>query len=146
MNIITENPTQTKKVAKILAQEILKKPSSKKPIVLGLSGDLGGGKTIFIQGLAKGLGIGQKITSPTFVIIRRYNISSRRYKNFYHIDCYRIGPKDLFSIGFMEIINNPKNIVAIEWADRITEILPKDVIKIKFKYIGPKEREIIINF
>lgn len=108
-------------------------------MVLALVGDLGGGKTTFLQGFAKGLGIKEKILSPTFIIVRRI-------KNFYHIDCYRIKKsKELLDLGFKEIIADPKNIIAIEWADRIRKIMPRGTVWIDFKFIDNKTREIVIQ-
>jgi tRNA threonylcarbamoyladenosine biosynthesis protein TsaE len=95
--------------------------------------------TTFIKAFAKGLGIKKRLTSPTFVLMKNY-------RNFYHIDCYRIKSyKDILGLDFQEIISNPKNIILIEWAEKVKKILPKDVIWIKFKIISEKEREIKIS-
>jgi tRNA threonylcarbamoyladenosine biosynthesis protein TsaE len=151
--VITRVPSQTKKVGEILAKEILK-TFSKKAIVLGLIGDLGGGKTTFLQGFAKGLGIKKKILSPTFIIIRKLQIPSSKntktktlkFKNFYHIDCYRLQtPKEILNLGYKKIVSDPQNIVAIEWADRISTILPKDTLILNFKFIDLKTRQITIK-
>lgn len=139
LKFLTSSPRQTKKMGEILAQEILKIGSRKKARVIGLVGDLGGGKTTFVQGFAKGLRMKEKILSPTFVIIKRF-------KNFYHIDCYRIKEaKELLDLGFKEIIFNPKNIIAIEWADRVRKIVPQETIWINFDFIDRKIRKIIIQ-
>jgi len=159
--ILSQNPSQTKKIGKILAREILGGRLTKKvypvgsrrdscgALVLGLVGDLGGGKTTFLQGFAKGLGIKEKILSPSFVILRRFEIKDLRFKNFYHIDCYRISkPKEILDLGFKEIISDPKNIIAIEWADRIKKILPKKILILKFDFINHQnQRKIeILNY
>ena len=134
---LTTNPAQTKKIGKKLAKRILKSKIKKTAFVIGLTGELGGGKTTFSQGFAKGLGVKEKILSPTFVIMKKFN-------NFYHVDCYRIKrPKELLDLGFKEIIKNPKNIVVIEWADRIRKIMPKSALWIKFEFIDEKKRRII---
>ena len=131
----TKNVRETNRLAKLLAQEILK---SKRGII-GLQGELGAGKTTFIQAFAKGLGIRNKITSPSFVLMKKY-------KNFYHIDCYRIKTyKDILSLDFQEIISNPRNIVLIEWAEKIKKILPKNTIWLKFKIVSNNERKILIS-
>jgi len=147
---ITNSTSQTKKIGRILAKEILKTKKQKMAIILGLEGDLGGGKTTFLQGLAKELGIREKILSPTFVIIRRFKIPSYRtagqFKNFYHIDCYRISrPKEIFNLGFKKITSQLQNIIAIEWADRFYKILPKNILILKFKFISKNKREIKIQ-
>jgi len=140
--ILSRSPSQTKKIAKILAREFLK-TQTKKALVLGLVGDLGGGKTTFLQGFAKGLGIKEKILSPSFVIFRKFKVKSLKFKVFYHIDCYRIKkPKEILDLGFKEIVSDPKNIVAIEWADRIKKILPKKILILKFDFINQNQREI----
>ena len=148
LKVITQAPSQTKKLGRILAKEILK-TSSKRAIVVGLIGDLGGGKTTFLQGFAKGLGIKQPITSPTFVIIRKYKILNSQfsiYNYLYHIDCYRIKkPKEILNLGFKEMILNPQNIVVIEWADKILEILPRDALILDFELIDLKTRQITIK-
>lgn len=115
--------------------------------VFCLRGDLGGGKTTFLQGFAKGLGINDKILSPTFVILKKFRIAEIGFfQYFYHFDCYRIGkPEEILELGFAEIISNPKNIVAIEWPERIKKYLPKNSIKIKFKFIDEQIRELTIK-
>lgn len=143
---LTNNPSQTRKLGKLLAEEILKTSPSKGAVVIGLEGDLGGGKTTFLQGFAKGLKISKKILSPTFVIMKRFTIKNRNFKNFYHIDCYRIEkPKEILNLGFEEIASNPQNIVAIEWSDKIGKILPKDTIKLKFEFVNKNKREIVLK-
>jgi len=137
--IFTSSPSQTKKAGQLLAEEVLKSKPAKRAFVIGLVGDLGGGKTCFLQGFAQGLGIKQRVLSPTFIIMRRFN-------NFYHIDCYRIQkPQELLDLGFKRIIANPKNIVAVEWADRIRKIMPLNTIWIEFELIGERKRKIMIR-
>ncbi|MGB2762388.1 MAG: tRNA (adenosine(37)-N6)-threonylcarbamoyltransferase complex ATPase subunit type 1 TsaE [Minisyncoccales bacterium] len=135
---ITISTRQTKKLGESLAKKILKLPQKKDALVIALSGDLGAGKTTFVQGFAKGLGFKERITSPTFVIMRRY-------ENFFHIDCYRIQtPEEILDIGFKEIISQPKSIIVIEWPEKIEKILPKNIIKIKFKFINKNIRKITL--
>ena len=142
---LTTTPFQTKKLGEILAKEVLKTNPKKRALVIGLEGDLGGGKTTFLQGFAKGLGIKEKITSPTFIIFRKFIIHNSKFTILYHIDCYRISnPKEILDLGFKEIISNPKNIVTIEWADRIRKILLKDTLRLKFGFISQKTRKITI--
>ena len=140
---ITKNYKQTQKLGENLAKEILSGSISEIgrgiAVVLCLYGDLGGGKTTFLQGFAKGLGIKQKVLSPTFVIMKRF-------ENFYHIDAYRMKDyKDAKDLGLPEIMKKPENIIAIEWPERIKKILPKNAIKINFKFISNNKRAIIIK-
>jgi tRNA threonylcarbamoyladenosine biosynthesis protein TsaE len=148
MKIVTENTEETQKVGEFLAKEIrVSKNNQKGALVIGLEGDLGGGKTTFVQGLAKGLGIKDKITSPTFVILKKYDIKRRTQdiKCLYHLDCYRIGPKDLSDLDFKEIIKNPQNVIVIEWVERIKKNLPANAFWIKFKYLDKNKRELLIK-
>lgn len=141
MRIKTKSADETKKVAKLLAGDILRSHlKTVKGLVLAFSGDLGSGKTTFIQGFLKGLGVKNKVTSPTFVIMKNYRLA-------YHIDCYRLRkPAELINLGFKELLNKPKSIFLIEWAEKIKRILPKDTIWLEFRH-GKKEneREIIIR-
>lgn len=146
MKIITKNAGQTIKIGEIFGKEILKE-KFKKTLILALQGELGGGKTTFLKGLAKGLGVKGKILSPTFIIFRKFQIKNPKFKNFYHFDCYRIKKlNEILGLGFKMIIENPKNIVAIEWANKIKKILPKETLWINFKFKKPKEREIEIKW
>jgi tRNA threonylcarbamoyladenosine biosynthesis protein TsaE len=147
VNLFTKSAFQTRKLGKKLAEKILKKELKRKPLLLFLEGELGSGKTAFVQGFAKGLGIGEKILSPTFVLIKKYPLKNMSYKSFYHIDCYRLKKlKDLLDLGFEEIISNSQNIVALEWADKLKITLRKHPIKIKFKFINKNKRHILISF
>ena len=142
---ITKNQRETILLGKKIAQKIIRKNKRKKALVLALIGDLGGGKTTFLKGFARGLGIKEKILSPTFVLIKKFNIKLRtsNFKHFYHIDCYRIEkPKEILDLGLREIINNPKNIVAVEWADKIQKILPKKTFFLEFEVLGRNKRKI----
>ncbi len=110
-----------------------------------LYGELGSGKTTFVQGVALGLGIKQRIISPTFIFIRSYKLSAIR-SLLYHIDLYRIETlNDAKGLGLEEILSIPKNIVLIEWPEKIKEILPEKRTDIHFKYLNENERKITIS-
>lgn len=152
--VITNSEKETKEFAAKFALEILNKKSEGGAVVLALKGNLGAGKTTFLQGFAKGLGIKEKILSPTFVILKKFKITSRRrqkagdkkFDNFYHIDCYRLkGPKEVLDLGFKEIISDSQNIVAVEWAERLRGILPKNIILIKLDYNAENTRILTIE-
>jgi len=149
--------TQTRKVGEKLAEEVIKTPKKDKAIVIGLKGDLGGGKTTFLQGFAKGLGIKERVLSPTFVLLRRYRIpktkssanskiQTLKFKNFYHIDCYRLEKlEEILDLDFKKVASNPQNILAIEWSDKIEKILPPGAIRINLEFISKNKRKITIN-
>jgi len=117
------------------------------PLLFSLEGDLGAGKTTFTQGLAKGLSITNWIKSPTFILMREHKIINMPgLETLYHIDCYRLNkPKSLFDIGLKDILDDPKNIVLIEWADKLADYLPKNIIQIKFNHLKEDEREITVS-
>ena len=143
----TESFNQTQKLGENYAKEILKINAKNNAVVFALQGDLGSGKTTFLQGFAKGLGIKEKILSPTFVIMKRFEIKNKDFNNFCHIDCYRIkDSKDILELDFKKIISDQKNIVAVEWPEKIRKILPKDIISIDFKFIDKNKREIKLPF
>lgn len=131
MGHITDSEKETFNFAKKFAKRL------KGGEIIGLTGDLGAGKTVFAKGLAAGLGVKKNITSPTFVLMKIYtikNIRPRRtkIKILCHIDAYRLKtPQDLIAIGAEEYFNRPDAVTVIEWADKIKKILPK-----KTKYIG----------
>src|SRR3989344_6052762 len=141
---ISRSFLQTKKIGEKLAKKILGLAHLKTAFIIGLNGQLGAGKTTFLQGLVKGLGIKERINSPTFVIMKRFKIKDLRFKFFYHFDCYRLQkPKDILALGFGEIVDNPQNIVAIEWSEKINNLLPKTSVLIKFKLISKNVRKIV---
>jgi len=147
INYTTVNYKQTQKLGEKFAKEILlSRTSQKTAVVLGLQGNLGEGKTTFLQGFASGLGVKEKILSPTFVILKHFKITKSKFTDFYHIDCYRLkNAKDILELDFKKIISNPKNIIAIEWLEKIKNVLPKNIIKIDFKFIDKNKREIILK-
>lgn len=146
MIILSKSRLETRKIAAVLAKEILNKPPKiTSALILALSGDLGAGKTTFTQSFIKNCGVKKRINSPTFLLIRSYKLQTTGYRLVYHIDAYRIKKsKELLDLGLKEILNNNKNIVLIEWAEKIKKILPKNVIWIKLKH-GEKENERMVK-
>jgi len=124
---ISSSSAETKKFAERLARRLVRAKSPRRhALVVALSGDLGSGKTTFVQGFFRGLGIKKRVTSPTFIIMRRSNIPHQtpRFRNAYHVDAYRVRKsKELSQLGFKEILKNPENIVLIEWAERVRPLL-----------------------
>ena len=141
MKILSNSPKETQKIASDLAHKIIK---TKKGAVIALEGELGAGKTTFIQGFAKALGIRSKIKSPTFVLMKKYKVSNQA--NLYHLDCYRIGDyKELRIPELKEIFEMSHDIVLVEWAERIKKALPKKHIKIHIDHINKNQRKITIT-
>jgi tRNA threonylcarbamoyladenosine biosynthesis protein TsaE len=114
--------------------------------VIGLVGDLGAGKTVFVRGLASGLGISRKVTSPTFVFMKNYPVDKQAIKELIHIDAYRVKrAADIDGIGVKEYFNRPDTITVIEWSDKIKKILPKKIIQVNITNIGENKRKLILN-
>lgn len=100
--------------------------------VVCLRGDLGSGKTTFVQGVARGLGVTSRLLSPTFIIVRRYAIPQQTGE-LYHLDLYRTeNEKDAEAIGFSDMISYPGAVVIIEWPERLEGLLPKKRTEINF--------------
>lgn len=111
--------------------------------VLVLIGDLGSGKTTFVKGLAKGLGVKNNITSPTFVLFKVYKTHQGIIKQLVHADCYRLPGKEFSQIGLDDYLNDQHTVTAIEWGEKLPK-LPRGTTKIFF-YSGQKRNERIIK-
>jgi tRNA threonylcarbamoyladenosine biosynthesis protein TsaE len=115
----------------------------REPLVVFLKGDLGSGKTTFVLGFLRYFGIKPVAASPTFVILKSYKVKSRKYKvdKIHHVDAYRLKSKrDLDILGFGKIIKDPKNVILIEWPERVKGLRIKDKMSINF-FHGQKENE-----
>jgi tRNA threonylcarbamoyladenosine biosynthesis protein TsaE len=135
---------ETGEIAKIFLEKILKKDNLRQgALVVGLSGNLGAGKTTFFQAVAKHLGIKDKVRSPTFVIIKKYplkkNQKNKKYDFLFHLDAYRLKDEgELLHLGWEEIINDKKNLVFIEWPENVSKVIPSHA---EFIYISDDEDE-----
>ena len=156
---VSKNIKDTEKIA----QDFLKKlkVNKKKATVVGLYGELGSGKTSFTQAVTKLLGVKRKVNSPTFVIMKRYELSKPKKagcKNFlanktkpvpagenfstqpffehvFHLDAYRLkNEKELLYLGWEEIISNPKHLIFIEWPEMVIKAMPKKHHKISIAH------------
>ena len=141
MKYLSKSEKQTRKIAEKLAKKL------KGGEVIALIGELGTGKTVFIKGLARALGIKKTITSPTFVLMKVYPLMKFNLKTFCHLDAYRIkNSRELVDIGALEYFGAKNTISVIEWADKVKKILPKNRVEIKLKFAKKEnERTIDIN-
>lgn len=144
---ITKSAAQTKRLARILIKKILSGRFPEKAIVIGLKGNLGSGKTAFVQGFAAGFGIKENVLSPSFVLMKIYRLAGQSYfKNLIHIDAYRIEKsQEILDLGFKKLAARKENIILVEWADRIRRVLPRNTLWLKFQVVGRNERKIIVN-
>lgn len=135
--VISEKISQTKKEGKMFVKKIKKQESA---LIFCLEGELGAGKTTFMQGVAKELGIKEVISSPTFLLMKRYDIDYNGFKHLYHFDFYRT--KSVGGLDFKRVISDPENLVFIEWGSNIKKYLPSNCYWIFFEYIDKDKRKI----
>lgn len=121
-----------------VAEELLAMlPEHNAAVVLALHGDLGAGKTTFVQTLAHALGVRETVASPTFVIMKRYETNDARFATLIHIDAYRLDhPEEMLPLKFTEVRTEPHTLVCIEWAERITPLLPPQTLHLTFSLTG----------
>lgn len=109
--------------------------------VIALHGDLGAGKTVFVKGIARGLGVAGLVTSPTFTILREYE----GRMPLYHFDVYRImDPDEMADTGYFEVIGG-EGVVVIEWAEKIADLLPPGSIDVTIEKAGKSGRKIALK-
>ncbi len=127
-----------------LARDVLASLDGRNVILL--KGDLGAGKTTFAQGILEEIGAEGPFTSPTFVVMKDYKLKSNNvFEKVYHFDCYRIGLDDLKDLSWEEIINDKRNLVIVEWPERIEGAFYKNVVNIKIEILDENERKFIIK-
>ena len=138
---VSESVDSTYKIAQDFAQTL------KNGDIVAFEGGLGAGKTHFTKGIAKGLGIEDSVTSPTFTLINHYQTENETssIKNLYHFDMYRInGYDDFASTGFHDYLEE-NGIIIIEWSENIKNYLPRNIIKIELEIINENTRGIKIR-
>lgn len=129
MEINTSGPPETQSIAQRLGE--LATPGT----LIVLSGPLGAGKTSFVQGLARGLGIAGPVNSPTFTLLKEYH----GRLPLFHFDLYRLGePEELWELGFAEYLEGG-GVCALEWGERFSS-LPPDHLRIYLDYAGENRR------
>src|SRR3989338_7177014 len=119
-------------------------PAGAVATVVGLYGDLGAGKTTFVQAIAKALGVVETVNSPTFLIVKSYQFPVQSFKTLIHIDAYRLKNSDeLRKLRFDELLADPNNLIIIEWADKVSDILPPDHRQLFFEFVDETTRKIL---
>ena len=135
MEFITNSPEETEKIGAALAQVLV--PGS----VIAYRGDLGAGKTAFTRGLAKGLGCGEMVTSPTYTIVNEY-LGGRL--PLFHFDMYRLrSSDDLFDIGWDDYLDR-SGVCAVEWSENVDDAM-EDAIYITIEKLGENSRRITVE-
>jgi tRNA threonylcarbamoyladenosine biosynthesis protein TsaE len=137
--ITTDSEEKTEAVAERLAKTL--PPGS----VIALHGDLGAGKTVFARGFARGLGVSNPVSSPTFTIVQEYRLDNDKW--LCHLDLYRI--EDSYSalnFGIDEYLEDEDSFVLVEWAERIKPLLPESALRVHIRHNGERCREIEITW
>jgi tRNA threonylcarbamoyladenosine biosynthesis protein TsaE len=138
----------TEKMAEMLISYLSSRFLTQQPsvsVVIGLSGDLGSGKTAFTKCVAGSLGVKSPITSPTFVIQKRYPIEKDDFpfKTLVHIDAYRLeNARELEMLDFKKDLEDPTVLMMIEWPEKVIEALPPDTIMLRFAFVSEHVRTI----
>ena len=137
IELITNSANDTIEFGKSVARAV------EKGAVISLVGDLGAGKTTFTKGVARGLGIMDNVTSPTFTILNEYTGEEKR---LYHFDFYRIeDPDELVELGFEDYFPSADGLTIVEWVEKAPSVLPKKFYQITFEKIDDDKRKIVFE-
>lgn len=135
LELESHSPAETKRLARRLAR--LLQPGD----VILLEGPFGAGKTVFVQGLAGGLGIKDQVSSPSFILVNEYH----NHTTVYHADLYRIsGVEEAVALGLEEYVSG-RGIFVVEWPERVAEVWPAERLWITFIVAGKRERKMIFQ-
>ena len=146
-----KNLVELRAVAENFLQNLVARPSREGATVVGLSGDLGAGKTAFVKCIAAALGITEVVTSPTFIlekvyIIPRGGVVGDRFLKLIHIDAYRLHSGDeMRALDWAAILKNESNLIFLEWPEQVEDAMPKDMIKLSFNYVSEGVRSVTIE-
>ncbi len=143
MQIVSKSLKETEDFARKVLGFLEQKKKIGGAEVLALYGDLGAGKTAFVKTLGKLLGIKESITSPTFPIMKSYKPQTLSFKRLVHIDAYRIeNHREITDLGFSDLIKEEGTLIAIEWPEKIREVLPTALTEIYFEFVDETTRNI----
>ena len=135
-NTVTHSIEQTIDLAHSFVREVVECGT-----LVCLQGDLGSGKTTFAQGILGAFGAQRPYTSPTFTIIKEYDIDKKNIKKIYHIDAYRVGSRDMIALGWEEIISKKDSLVVVEWPENISDIVPENAHMILCEWVSDTQRK-----
>ncbi|MBE6929147.1 MAG: tRNA (adenosine(37)-N6)-threonylcarbamoyltransferase complex ATPase subunit type 1 TsaE [Clostridia bacterium] len=133
---ISRSPEETERIGEQTAAAL--RPGD----VLAMSGDLGAGKTAFVRGLARGLGLDDRVTSPTFAIVNEYREGNIP---LFHFDMYRLGSsEELYDIGWEDYLREG-GVCAVEWSENVDDAMPADCLRVDIRHLSDTERQITIS-
>lgn len=135
---ISYEQAQTPMVAESLLEVLV---PQRQAVVVGLSGDLGAGKTTLVQSIARTLGVTEHVVSPTFVVAKFYPVTTVQFDRLVHIDAYRIeSAQELAALGWETLIGTPRTLIIIEWPEHIREALPENTQSFCIEHLGDMRR------
>lgn len=144
IKLVSHSPEETQQYARVIAKKILALAPLPSARVILLLGDLGAGKTTFTQGFARALGVKRRLTSPTFVIMKRHALRKKKLSHLYHLDAYRVDSiEHLTPLKFPSLLKNPHNLILIEWANNLKGARWKHPIRITFRHKKRDQERII---
>lgn len=121
-------------------------PSKDRATLVGLSGDLGSGKTTFVKYLARLLSVEQEVVSPTFVLAKYYDLTGKEWRHLVHIDGYRIDdPNEVGVLKWEDMIGDKDNIIFFEWPERIGARFPGDAAMLHFEFVDEETRNVTFS-
>ena len=141
--VVTHSPEETQKCAERIVQALAQiKGTRGTGTIVALQGNLGAGKTVFVKGVAQALGIKETVTSPTFVIEKKYILSDQAsWKNLIHIDAYRLeSEEELDTVDWNYIATDPSNLIMLEWPEQVGRGVPDRAVWIEFEVVDDSTR------
>jgi tRNA threonylcarbamoyladenosine biosynthesis protein TsaE len=143
MKYISRSTEDTQKLAEAFISSL---EQGEHAVVVALEGDLGAGKTAFSQYIGEALGVHDPIQSPTFLIEKIYELRKKPWNHLVHIDAYRLeNEQELLDLGWQDIVSRPENLILVEWAGKVKNILPEDAIHIGITHVDETTREFEIT-
>ena len=136
-NLNSNDENQTEKIAQLIGAEL------KGGEVIELIGDIGTGKTVFVRGLGKGMGSHDAVASPSFTVLRIYRAGELE---LHHYDYYRLSEAGILANQLDETLQNPKNIVVVEWANIVKGLLPTDRLAVSLSVTGVNGRKLYLKY
>ena len=137
LQLTTTSALQTEQVAEAIGRQL------KGGEVIELSSDLGGGKTTFVRGLARGFGSTDRVSSPTFTISKVYKHDNQE---MHHFDFYRLQESGLIGYELEDVLSDPSNIIVVEWSDVVERVLPLERFKVQISVTEEMGRSLVLSF
>lgn len=134
--VTTASPQQTQQLAARFAGLL------KGGEIVFLRGPIGAGKTVFVKGVAKALGLKSSPTSASFSLMKRYQ---NRRVTLFHIDLFRLSEGEVFNLGFEEMLEDEKAVILAEWPDPVAQMMPRDRLEMDFVLDGADRRRIVLR-